>query len=707
MGSVPALLEQRWQTGVLVGDAAHAGLVRIREGYIDHRYQNPDMLATTPGPVEQRFPTIWKGNNVQPWQGQLVWTGDWISLPNTQSADFTRSFANGASTGGGATGSPLTVVIDNIAFNEQTGLAGVYHSIDRGWFSPTRGVRVNARPSLWAANEFANVFNGGYLVELWEGYGVDADVVPTLDEATQLWSAPAASRTWLGWIDSCDLESHPDHVTLTCRDATILLTDQRVMGQNKAREIQSPITFADRRRTLGETKEFGNIVVSSGTFRSDEQLGAVWLSAQRDDPAHTEWIEIHLPAGHYESFYTDFPFDGETMWVSLKAAGGNSRMDTDTPVADGWVDLGLGSVPADGEPYIFTHANTWAYPSRRWSLGGHVWDLGAGSILRISFTALARNPDNGSYQAGTNSLYAFRYGTNPQQTAGVKAKGWILVEDAADVVRMVLLWAGFHEMDVENFGWTLEAPMVFAQDSFFIDVIDQILAQGNYLFFIDAPTDHDMSIGVPVFRPQSATDPPREGMLQVQDRQLLEALTTTTDKSNLPYVMRYRGAVSATGHTLFADLVKRYMGTYWPPWSGHDYTNLQGRNFVGGYPQERLGGVRRQFSQTDSSLKSTAECLFACILAAIQYLLAAVTGTFQTPGLPGVGPNQQVSVTDQGTGTNSRLWVASVDSRHTFGPGGSWHMIVIGSILDTEDMNLIAEDYKYTYQRYVVQKGAT
>jgi hypothetical protein len=244
--------------------------------------------------------------------------------------------------------------------------------------------------------------------------------------------------------------------------------------------------------------------------------------------------------------------------------------------------------------------------------------------------------------------------------------------------------------------------MVFAQDSFLIDVINQILSQGNYCFFLDAPTDHDLSIGVPVFRPQSATSPPREGMVTIRDTQLLEALAPTWDLSNLPYVMRFRGAVSPAGKALFADLTLRVMGTYWPPWSGHDTSNLQGRDFKGGYPLGRVAGVRRQFSETDETLSTVTDCLFACILAAIQYALQAVTANVQAPCLPGVSLDDQIAVRDEGTGTSTRLWVASIESDHTLGPDGAWHMTIGSSVLDTEDMQLISEDYRYTYARYVL-----
>lgn len=702
MGSVPNLLVQRWATKHLFGDATHSCKVRVRQGYVNHLYQHTQILPTSPDATEH-FPIIWKGHNFHKWQGQWVATGDWIELQNIQSANWTRDFVSN----GGAT---ATVVIDNIAFNEQTGVAGIYHSIDRGWFSPTRGVKVINRPALWTANEWDDVFNGGYQIELWEGYGQGSDVTPVLDSTSNTWSAPAASRTFVGLIEECDMESNPDHITLTCRDFSVLLTDQRVMGLNKAKEIQSPITFASRARTMGEVREFGHPKRSSGTVKSDEDLGAVWLSGSHTDPSHTEWVEIHLPGGHYEDFYAAFPLDGPTMYVSLYAAGDHCHMDNTTSIPEGWVDLSLGTVPGETIPYIKKHQNVWAHPSRRWNLGGHTFDLGDGSILRLSFTNLAKDPEVGAYRAGTDAFYAYRYGKNPTAPGGLPlhAKHWILTDDAADVVRTILLWAGFKEMHVENFGWNIDQPMVFGQDQFFIDVINEILAQGNFCFYLDPPTDHDMSIGVPVFEQQTASRKPGRGMVEIRDSEMLEALQVKWDMSNLPYVIRFRGDASKKGKVLFEDRVKRFMGIYWPPWSGEDYTQVH--QFGGPFPKGRLGGVRRQFSQTDgagkaSGLRSDAECLFACILTAIQYALQAVTAQVQTPGRPGIGLNEQISTEDVGTGTNTRVWVASIQSTHVLGPSGAWHMTLGGSLLDTEDMNLIAEDYRYAFRKYVLHKA--
>jgi hypothetical protein len=74
-----------------------------------------------------------------------------------------------------------------------------------------------------------------------------------------------------------------------------------------------------------------------------------------------------------------------------------------------------------------------------------------------------------------------------------------------------------------------------------------------------------------------------------------------------------------------------------------------------------------------------------------------ISGTFQVAGLPAFDLNDQVSVIDEGTGVNSRCWVASIQSNHTLGPNGSWHMTIGGSLIDVEDTILIARDYVWAW----------
>jgi len=696
MGTVPDLLRTRWRSRNHVGSAKPQLIVRVRQGLIDRGYRPASYVG-------KPLPTIFKGHNTNPWGGWWRSTGAWITVPNVQHAGFNRSFADKGT-------SALTVLVDSIAFVENTGVAGVYHDIKRGWMSPTRGAVVTSRPKLWETNAWRDVFNGGYQIELWEGYAPDGEAVP---------GGTGMSRTWVGLLEDCDLESHPDHITITARDYGVLLTDQRMMGWNKAREIKSPVTFADRRKTLGEEKVNGSAVASSeepGRPASGvtKKGGAIWVSQAHATENVTEWIEIHVPAGHYEEFYVAPHYNGMEMFLSIYCHGGACKVNG-AAVADGWVDLGLGAVPGTlgGEPYVKHWGKVSAHHPMKRSLGLAL-DCGDDTTIRVSFRELVYDKGYGSFRAGCDRLCAYRYGTDPRHppdgSPGVSAKHWVLVDDAADVIRTVLFWAGFQEWEVEDFGLSLDAPMHWGQDKFFIDVIDEILAFGNYVFYLKAPTDSDTSIGVPVFRKQRATTPPPSNMLAVRDTDMIEALRVKFDMSNLPFVIRFRGDADKSGVTLGEDTLKRFQATYFPPWSGADYTKLGAVSAGGAFDIGRTGGVRRHFTSTaqdkvSASLGSNDECMFACILAAIQYALQLCTGSFQIPGLPGVELDEQCSVVDEGTGTNTRMWIASVQSDHHAGPNGSYHMTVGGAMLDTEDFISIAYDYLYQYLVYLRHKA--
>src|SRR6202012_245508 len=128
-------------------------------------------------------------------------------------------------------------------------------------------------------------------------------------------------------------------------------------------------------------------------------------------------------------------------------------------------------------------------------------------------------------------------------------------------------------------------------------------------------------------------------MLDVRDNDLLESVQTKIDLSNLPYIIRYRGAVDEKNGTTFdGDQVKRYNGTYFPPWSGAGPIITE---------SGRTAGVRRHSLVIDTHLQSDEECVLAAILEPIQYALEAYTCQFQISGYPGVELNQQVSVVDK------------------------------------------------------------
>src|SRR5439155_8384854 len=109
------------------------------------------------------------------------------------------------------------VVMDNIGFEDVTGPLGLYHTIDRGHFSPSRGVQPAQRPRLWKdkANDWKNVLNAGWQIEVWEGYGTGDDValLDTMDPETHSYAPPSGAlrRTYTGIVTTCEQDSHPDH----------------------------------------------------------------------------------------------------------------------------------------------------------------------------------------------------------------------------------------------------------------------------------------------------------------------------------------------------------------------------------------------------------------------------------------------------------------------------------------------------------------
>lgn len=718
--SFPAIIKERWQSRQLVGQAKHQLVVRVRPGYMNKLYQ---VLQKLDG-VHQDMPIIWKGINGQPWQGQWVPTGDWITLPEVESNSWTRQF----STNGTATN---TTVMDNIAFMNTEGLAGVYHVIERGYFSPMRGVQVSSRPVLWEANEWKDALNGGYQIEVWEGYGPDGDAsvtpLPAPVDGTCAPPDAAITRTFTGIIEQCEMESHPDKMTITARDFGIFTTDQRVMGWNKAREIVSPLHFADRRAVLGETKVGYNAAASStlGGLSPSGVLpgGPGWVSAPQGAATDLQYIEITVPDGYYEQFFLGPACAGMEMWVTINVQDGDGGARWNgSIIAGGWLDIGAGTVPGTDIPYVRHWGNVQELAAR-WSLGGAL-SGDAGTVIRLYFTNLSPTDDfgvsRGGYCAAVLQLYAYRFGSDPKAMPSqaldnpggdVNAYHWVLIDDVADIVRMVFMWCGFKEWDVTNFGWSLAEPFNIGQDQFFSDLLNDVLNQGNYVFYMQAPTDDDMSIGVPAFVPQSAVGPLPTYSIVASDNDLLETMEPAYDNSNLPYVIRFRGAITKSGVTLGQDLSKRYEATYFPPWSGQDYTKIspakQGKTYD---PAPRTAGVRRHFTETQGqvialSLNSVQDCMFACILTAVQYALGQTTAQFQLPGLPGVELNTHASIVDTGSGMNSRVWISSISSAHNLGPNGSWHMTISGSLVDTEDLEMIAEDWAYSYYQYAIGRG--
>lgn len=755
MGSVAPIISSRWRSRRLAGDARHQLIVRVRKGSLVRAYSRFEPLYGH----APKLPIIWKGNNTTPWSATWEPAGDWITVPEVESAKFSKSFSanNGIST--------LTVVADNIAFLAKTGTAGVYHEISRGYFSPQRGYKVGHRPELFGKTPWKDVLNGGYQIELWEGYGPDGDpsVIPletpitqTIDGISQLSCLPpnpAISRTYVGLIDSCELDTHPDMMTITARDFGKALTDQRMIYHNKAPEIPSPVIFADRRQVLGEAEAAYNASASgyqdgftpAGVLPTPAD-GSGWVSQARNSNQDKVYLTVQLHAGAYEQFFMATPTPGLEAWVAIYATPGTTWNGKEV---SGWIDAGNGSVTySEGgtsitAPWV-NNIGTVRRGGARYNLNGQL-QAAEGTQLHVFFSNLNNNqfdPNTGNkqrtpgYVASVHRLWGYRYGTSanvPDVIATglgstTKAEGWVLIDDVADIVRMVLTWAGFKEWTVQDFGWSLAQPFNFGQDKYFMDVITSVMNQADWLFHMKAPTDHDLSIGVPSFRQQSAVTTRQPSVaLAVKDTDLLEALTASYDNSTLPYSFRVRGKIYNGGTTFGQDLSKRYMGTYFPPWCGLDYRKSSPTTEVTSIHLEdqRLSGINRNYVATQGqtislSLNSTAECLWAAVLTAIQYALNANSARMQIAGLPSnvsaanhdgergqIELNNCVSVVDEGTATNSRIWISSIESDHSMGEGGSWHMTISGSLLDYEDMQYLSEDWAYAVFKYSMERGAT
>lgn len=661
-------LYARWRSARQVGAAAPSLRVTVTRGIIDKHYAPFKMLD---GSTEQ-FMTIVEGNNANPWHGFWRATGEPRELPNVLSVKQSRSLQQKGT-------AAATIEVENIIYKAIAGAGGVYHAVLRGYLSPWLGLKLLSRARIpsWVANEWFEVLDGGYRVDIYEGYG---------DQQT---------HTFAGLIENSDFEAQPDRITITARDFGVMFTDSRVMGWNKPPEIRAPLQIADRERTLGvKPVGYGASATSVAVGHSVADILArgnrtPWLSAGHAGAEAVEWVEIGLPAGYYEKFYTVTPHKGQSMWVSVHAAGGSTY--NGAPVV-GWVAGGGGVTPGEGSVAAVKHwASTDAGGATR-SFGGSL-QLAAGSKIRITLSNLPRvGPD---HRAGLTRLAAFLFGTDPAHplngNPGLAAKHWVLVDDLADIAKAVFMWMGFHEWDVEPLGASLNLPLAFTMDKFMIDILSYLAEQADWLFYMESPSVRGESIGVPCFRHSRASDPPPATMVEVRDSDLLESVKVNVDLSNLPFIIRYRGAVADSGTTFDEEQIRRYNGTYFPPWSGAGpFETEPGRN----------GGVRRHEFTRNNLLQSDEECILAAILAAKQYALAAFTAEVQISGHPGIQLNEQISVVDKTTAVNSRLWVTSIQSEHTAGQNASYKMTVCGSLLDGMDQDQINADLE-TWQAIV------
>lgn len=663
------LLDSRWRSGRYIGAHKPIWIVEVQRGVIDRHYAPFEMLDGS----SEDFGTIQGSkHNADPWHAYWRPTGPWKEVPNVTNVDTEQGFDNNGIAN-------CTITIENTILKLMLGMAGTYHLIERGHMAPWFGWATWGRPETQQQlNEWWEVFNGGYQVKVWEGYGDDA-----------------REPSFAGLIDDCKLGATPATIQIVCRDFGQSLTEHRIFGWNKARELPSPIVFAPRSKVYKTEKKGGSASASSEASghpasrvtRADDTY---WLSGGENGAIGfewTEWTQIRVPKGTYESIYVYPHYAGMEMYISVFAR--NAKVDG-VPVDDGFIFRGLGNVPGDngGHPYVKLVENA-AKEGKRYKLGFKL-EAGDDTVIRVSFRDLQYSPGRGGFRAGVRRLVAFR----EKIIKSEQKKKQILIEDYSDMVKWAFMWAGFHEWVVEPTGVPMKNPVTFNQGQFLIDIVEHVKQQGDFVFFMDRPTDNPSSIGVPIFRRTKAMDPPAPSMLEVTEDQLLTSVSPSFSKEPLNYIIRARGRMPKKGEgkgvRLGEDRVRRFQATYMPPWSGA-HRNVATGLYDTDYPfADRMAGLRKHQQWTDDNLESNDECMMAAILAAMKSALAAFTCSVEIPGRPDIGLGDQISVIDSATGMNGRIFIGS---RHTTNGADGYVTSLSGSMIDTPDVLALAGDY--------------
>lgn len=406
-----------------------------------------------------------------------------------------------------------------------------------------------------------------------------------------------------------------------------------------------------------------------------------WLSRDRTGTNLTEWVEIHLPKGRYDSFVIEPAYAGMEMYVGVYARG-KSKVDGN-PVPEGFVALGNGAVPGaanGGWPWVL-HVPTLEHSikkAEKFALG-HRFDLGENSVLRVGFSKL-QQVEPGTYRAGVVRLKAMT--RSPVEQSKPKRKV-IEVNDVSDMVRVALRWAGFKEWNIEDTGVNLEQKKQFAfnRANTYMDIVKKAQEATGYVFFIAPPTEADLSLGIPTFvSSQVIQDPPE--LTEIRDTDLLTGIQAKATDEPLATNIRVRGKpakLSQGGQTLGQEKDRTVMAHYRPPW---------------GLRTHRMAGMLKHVIHHEPKARTVQECLVLAQLIALQQALVAAAVEIEIPGHPDFLLNQQVAVTDQGTGLRTRVYIARRHTSFTGGEKPSFKTSLGGALIDLEDVQGVIADLK-------------
>lgn len=631
-------------------------------------------------------------------------------MPQIFSVDIDQDFdQNGVAS--------ATIEMDNILFAAKEGVAGIFHAIERGHFSPFAGSSpgIKGLGPTAEQNEWFDILNDkSSQIMLLAGYG--DQVVPVFE----------------GFVNDCDMASRPDKLTLTVRDPGQTLTDQPVFLNAKARHVPDPITFADRLKA-DDTEDVGSGAEANTTagghparFVLDDDENTAWISRDYDhtSPGELPFIEITIPHGRYATVKIEPRFPGVTAYVAILARDANApgnngakKVNSGTDLPDNaWVDEGNGHVPGTTIPYT-TKLDELRAKEKQISLPDYGYQLGDDSKIRIYFDNLSRQPANGSkgwsYQAGVIELK----GVSREIKDQAVERRWILVDDLADVVRTVFQWCGLNAWEVETTGVRLKSPTTFNRGHMLIDIITAASEQVGYVFYMKPREEFDEddlgkqgdienAAGIAVWRQSNALrtgNGVRDDVEVIREDQTLTGIDMKWSDEPLAFNIRVRGrrtepkvkltaianAEPATGanrgpgRTLGGDKTKRFMYVYQPPWSrGAFKAGVDGGDY-------RNGNIKKYVVHHDSKLETLQECKVAALLIAYREAMEAGQAQLEAPCMPTIMLDHQCALFDSGTGLSTRMYVATRQISIKTGEEAGFKMALGGPLLDLPDIKTV------------------
>jgi hypothetical protein len=666
-----------------VGVARPRAKIEIRRGRFVRRYHAGNEWG---GPI---FGDI-AGGVPGLWYADWVPEEEWIEIGGLMDHRVEQSFQGN---GIGA----ASITIDNTVMQEIAGVVGTFHKLMHGWFTPLRGYDPTGRPKAGVDQSpfFQKLPNAQ--IRLHTGYG---DEQPT---------------TFLGLIDDIETGNAPETASISARDmGGPMLVDQHFFGWAKEPKIRDPVIFMPRAQAEKRDMRGGGAAASS-EWAGYPARGVVakgshnaWLSEAHDTSEVTEWIEIHVPAGHYRAIYINASFDHELFigvmakprgtntkllarWVPNEGTAGAILLDesyldvkgyVDSPDGGpskpfGWVKFDANVVPGENGGFPYIEHRERATPGRgmRIPFGGEL-ELGADSVIRVGIRHLSKV--DRSYRAGVLRLQA----EARLPTDEAKKARYVLIDDVTQIVECVLRWAGFKTWEVESAGVDLKQKFVVDKGKAFIDVVNEIKEMLGYSFFMGEPRDDadDQDLGYPIFRETRILNPNQSRTEQITEADLLTQGRYRLSNEDERYIIRARGKALSRkkgGRWLSGDKSDRAMFVYRPPW--HD----------------GMAGIIKHLTHADPKMETIADCQQAALLIALQIALGKYTGTIAIPGTPHVGLDTAISLFDRTVGINSRFYVSNRIQTFTGGEQAKYVTELGGGFADTPDVLAVAADYKH------------